>query len=85
MSTLNKKKQSIEYVKHHSLVRSCEVEKKGLPRIYFKYRNKIGLDVALKALKEGWKMKKFTMDELMHYAEICRVKNVIHPYVEALI
>lgn len=51
----------------------------------FKYRNKIGLDVALNALKEGWKMKRFTMDELMHYAEICRVKNVIRPYMEALI
>jgi len=51
----------------------------------FKYRNKIGLDVALEALKEGWKMKRFTMDELMHYAEVCRVKNVIRPYVEALI
>ena len=51
----------------------------------FKYRNKIGLDVALEALKEGWKMKRFTMDELMHYAEICRVKNVIRPYMEILI
>ncbi len=201
MNTITKKKQVIDYVKHHSLVRSSEVEKNGLPRIYlnqlaqegvinhvghglyqwpnikldshaalsevakkipkgvisllsalsfheftsenpfevwvalerkawrpvidyppvrfvfmsgksieegidvytlngvevrifnpaktvadcFKYRNKIGLDVALEALKEGWKMKKFTMDELMHYAEICRVKNVIRPYVEALI
>ncbi len=51
----------------------------------FKYRNKIGLDVALESLKEGWKMKYFTIDELMHYAEICRVENVIRPYVEALI
>jgi predicted transcriptional regulator of viral defense system len=51
----------------------------------FKYRNKIGLDVALEALKENWRMKRFTLDELMHYAEICRVKNVIRPYVEALV
>lgn len=51
----------------------------------FKYRNKIGLDVALAALKEGWNSRRFTIDELMHYAEICRVKNVIRPYMEALV
>ena len=51
----------------------------------FKYRNKIRLDVALEALKEGWRKKLFTIDELMGYAEICRVKNVISPYMEILI
>lgn len=51
----------------------------------FKYRNKIGLDVALEALKEGRRLKKFTLDELMYYANICRVRNVIQPYVEALV
>ncbi len=51
----------------------------------FKYRNKIGLDVALEALKEGWKMKCFSVDELMKYAEICRVRNVIQPYMEILV
>ena len=47
----------------------------------FKYRNKIGLDVALEALLEGWSARKFTMDELLHYAEICRVKKVMQPYL----
>lgn len=51
----------------------------------FKYRNKIGLDVALEALREGWSARKFTMDELMRYAEICRVKKVMQPYLESLV
>ena len=51
----------------------------------FKYRNKIGLDVALEALREGWSSRQFTMDELLHYAEICRVKKVMQPYIESLV
>jgi len=50
----------------------------------FKYRNKIGLDVALEALHEGWSSKKVTMDDLSHYAKICRVTNVMQPYLESL-
>lgn len=51
----------------------------------FKYRNKIGIDVALEALREGWTKRKFDMDELMNYADICRVKKVIQPYLESLV
>lgn len=51
----------------------------------FKYRNKIGLDVALEALKEGWRKKRFTMDALSRAAKVCRVTNIIRPYIEALI
>jgi len=50
----------------------------------FKFRNQIGLDVAIEALKEGWYSKKFTMDELMHCAAICRVGKVILPYAESI-
>lgn len=50
----------------------------------FKYRNKIGLDVALEALREAWRRRRFTMDELDRYAEICRVQRVMQPYLEAL-
>jgi predicted transcriptional regulator of viral defense system len=50
----------------------------------FKYRNKIGLDVALEALRESWKAKRVTMDELWHYARLCRVANVMRPYLESL-
>jgi predicted transcriptional regulator of viral defense system len=51
----------------------------------FKYRNKVGLDVAMEALREGWSKQKFTMDKLLGYAEICRVKNVMQPYMESLV
>ncbi|MGH7655921.1 MAG: type IV toxin-antitoxin system AbiEi family antitoxin domain-containing protein [Gemmatimonadaceae bacterium] len=50
----------------------------------FKYRNKIGLDVALEALRAGWRARRFTMDELDRYAAICRVQRVMRPYIEAL-
>jgi len=50
----------------------------------FKYRNKIGLDVALEALRESWNAKRVKMDDLWHCAQICRVANVMRPYLEAL-
>lgn len=50
----------------------------------FKFRNKIGLDVALEALHEAWGEKRVTMDELWHYATQCRVANVMRPYMESL-
>ncbi len=50
----------------------------------FKFRNKIGLDTALEALRECRKRKLCTMDELWHYAKICRVSAVIRPYLESL-
>lgn len=51
----------------------------------FKYRNKIGLDVATEALHEGWRAKRFTMDELWKAARVCRVQSIIQPYVEMLV
>ena len=48
----------------------------------FKYRNKIGLDVALEALRDGWSQRKLTMDALWHYATVDRVANVMRPYLE---
>ena len=50
----------------------------------FKYRNKIGLDVAMEALKEGWQDRKFNMNDIWKYARICRVQNVMQPYLESL-
>jgi predicted transcriptional regulator of viral defense system len=49
----------------------------------FKYRNKIGLDVALEALRDCRRQRRCTNDELWHYAKICRVANVMRPYMEA--
>jgi len=51
----------------------------------FKFRNKVGLDVALEALREAWRARKFTMDELDRCAAICRVQRVMRPYLEALV
>ncbi len=50
----------------------------------FKFRNKIGLDVALEALRQCWRKRHCTMDELWAYAKICRVQNVMRPYLESL-
>ena len=50
----------------------------------FKYRNKIGIDVALEALRECRRQKKATADELWHFAKVCRVANVMRPYMEAM-
>ena len=50
----------------------------------FKFRNKIGLDVALEALKEAWRDRRVRMDDLWHYAQLCRVQNVMRPYLESL-
>jgi len=50
----------------------------------FKFRNKIGLDVAIEALKDSLGQKKATINEIYRYARICRVSNVIRPYMEAL-
>jgi len=54
----------------------------------FKFRHKTGLDVALEALREGWrerKRTKVTMDALWRYAKVNRVGNVMRPYLESLV
>ena len=50
----------------------------------FKYRNKIGLDVALEAIKECIRKRKATPADLWKYAKVCRVANVMRPYLEAI-
>jgi predicted transcriptional regulator of viral defense system len=49
----------------------------------FKYRNKIGLDVAMEALRDCREQIKCNNDDLWRYAKICRVANVMRPYLEA--
>ena len=51
----------------------------------FKYRNKIGLDTAIEALKLYREKKRFKADDLMQIARACRVEKVIRPYLEALL
>jgi predicted transcriptional regulator of viral defense system len=50
----------------------------------FKFRNKVGLDVALEALRDFRRLKKGSMDDLWDYAKVCRVANVMRPYMESL-
>lgn len=50
----------------------------------FKFRNKIGLDTALEALRSYLEKGPGRTEDLMHYARICRVESVLRPYVEAL-
>jgi predicted transcriptional regulator of viral defense system len=50
----------------------------------FKFRNRIGMDVALEALNEGWRERKFKMSDVAEYARICRVWNGMRPYLEAI-
>jgi len=51
----------------------------------FKYRNKIGIDVAIEALRDCWRRKLATSDQIWHYAKVCRVSRVIRPYLESLV
>jgi predicted transcriptional regulator of viral defense system len=51
----------------------------------FKFRNRVGLDVALEALREGWRERRFTLEELERMAVACRMQRVMRPYVEALV
>ena len=50
----------------------------------FKYRNKIGLDVAIEALRDCWSQKQATADELWQAAKVCRMTNIMQPYMETL-
>jgi hypothetical protein len=50
----------------------------------FKYRKKIGLDVALEVLRDCYRRRKATMDELWKAAKVCRVARVMRPYLECI-
>jgi len=51
----------------------------------FKYRNKVGVNVAVEALRESWQSRKIRPSEIDPYSRICRVQRVMRPYLEALI
>lgn len=51
----------------------------------FKFRNKIGLDVAIEALRDCWRQRKATMDEIWAAAKVCRVTTIMRPYMESLV
>lgn len=49
----------------------------------FKYRHKVGLDVAIEALRDYLRSRRRSVDALMEAATACRVRNVMRPYLEA--
>jgi predicted transcriptional regulator of viral defense system len=50
----------------------------------FRYRNKVGIGVAMEALRDAVRSRKATVDQISRAAEICRIRTVIWPYLEAL-
>jgi predicted transcriptional regulator of viral defense system len=50
----------------------------------FKFRNKIGMEVALEALREGIRQNRCTPDQILHFARINRVERIVLPYLEVL-
>lgn len=51
----------------------------------FKFRSQVGLDVALEALRDVWRKKRATVDQLWQAAKVCRMTNVMRPYLESLV
>ena len=51
----------------------------------FKFRNKIGTDVAVEALRESLRDRRTSPDELLRFGAVCRVENVMRPYLEAVV
>lgn len=50
----------------------------------FKFRNKLGMDIVLEALKLYKARKPFKLEDLLRYARICRVERIMRPYLEAI-
>lgn len=72
-----------EHIIDNIVVRVYSVEKTLAD--CFRFRNKIGMDIAIEALKLYKSRKKFNIEELLKYAEICRVKTVMKPYIEVML
>ena len=70
-------------VEHGSTIRVYSVAKTITD--CFKFRHKVGLDVALEALKDAWQRRKLNIDEVTHFAKINRVAKVMQPYLEAVV
>ncbi len=80
-------KQSLEFGQKTHFVEGVPIRVFSVAKTVadcFKYRNKIGLDVALEALRESIRNRKATTADLWHAAKVCRVINVMRPYMEAL-
>jgi predicted transcriptional regulator of viral defense system len=80
-------KQSLEFGKETHKIEGVPTSVFSLAKTVadcFKYRNKVGLDVALEALRESLRSRKARIADLWQAAKVCRVANVMKPYMEAL-
>jgi predicted transcriptional regulator of viral defense system len=78
---------SLETGVNHTLIDGVDVAIFSIEKTIadcFKYRNKIGLDVAIEALSDAWQQKRVTIEQIMKYAATNRVTHVMRPYLEAL-
>jgi predicted transcriptional regulator of viral defense system len=87
-----RKEYNVRNFYYSEKVYKAGIEQHGNIRVYsvaktvadcFKFRNKIGLDVALEALKEVLRNRSASVQEIIEMADICRVKKIIMPYMEA--
>ncbi len=49
------------------------------------HRNKPGVDVAIEALRDALRTRKATVDQIHRFAKLCRVPNVVRPYLESAV
>ena len=77
----------IEGVEHHTIegVRVPVYSAAKTVADCFKYRNKLGVDVAIEALRDALRSRKATVDQIHRFAKVCRVSNVIRPYLESAV
>jgi predicted transcriptional regulator of viral defense system len=77
----------LEGIEHHTLegVRVPIYSAAKTVADCFKYRNKLGVDVAIEALRDALRSRKTTVDQIHRFAKVCRVANVIRPYLESAV
>ena len=77
----------LEGIEHHTLegVRVPVYSAAKTVADCFKYRNKLGVDVAIEALRDALRSRKTTVDQIHRFAKVCRVANVIRPYLESAV
>lgn len=77
----------LEGIEHHTLegVRVPVYSAAKTVADCFKYRNKLGVDVAIEALRDALRSRKATVDQIHRFAKVCRVANVIRPYLESAV
>jgi predicted transcriptional regulator of viral defense system len=72
---------------HRQVIQGVSVPVYGVAKTVadcFRFRHRIGINLAVEALRDAWRDKKATAEELWHCAKVCRVLNVMRPYFDSL-